>query len=104
MFKRLTVQSLKRVSVELLKWGFSWALPKPTYFFPERTHVRQKQTSLLLLSLNRSFVLTQKSKQKKLLTAVPTLGIARTSSALLSLKRHSQGSTHRADPLNVLVR
>ncbi|MFC2605218.1 MAG: hypothetical protein ACFN20_05860 [Bacteroidota bacterium] len=59
-----------------------WALPKPTYFF----------------------VLTQKSKQKKLLTAVPTLGIARTSSALLSLKRHSQGSTHRADPLGVLVR
>ena len=30
--------------------------------------------------------------QKKVLTAVPTLGIARTSSALLSLKRHSQGS------------
>ena len=37
--------------------------------------------------------------QKKVLTAVPTLGIARTSSALLSLKRHSQGSTHQADPL-----
>jgi len=42
--------------------------------------------------------------QKKVLTAVPTLGIARTISALLSLKRHSQGSTHRADPLRVLVR
>lgn len=33
----------------------------------------------------------KKTKQKKVLTAVPTLGIARTSSALLSLKRHSQG-------------
>ena len=42
-----------------------WALPKPTYFFPERTHVRQKQTSLLLLSLNRSFVLTQEKYAKE---------------------------------------
>ena len=92
---------LKRVSVELLKWGFSCALPKPTQaylfcastnkkgantrgspyvvllnvclgrcpnpltFFPKELTFGKIQTSLLLLSLNRSFALTQKSKQKR---------------------------------------
>ena len=87
---------VKRVSVELFKRGVGVVGVAPTSCVIECFVLGFAQTHLLFSH--------KKSMQKKLLTAVPTLSIARTSSALLSLKRHSQGSTHRADPLGVLVR